>query len=87
MRDILEFDVNEILVQVLAEVFILRPDQITLDLTKDDIGSWDSLKQMDLVVSIEKKFGVALEITDIVKMNSVKAIIEVLQDKGVCLDN
>ena len=73
------------LVSVLAEVFGLGADQIVPGLTKDEVGSWDSLKQMDLVLSIEQKFEVSLEITDIIKMNSVANIVEVLQDKGIDL--
>ena len=76
---------NDDLVSVLAEVFGLRADQIVPGLTKDDVGSWDSLKQMDLVLSIEQKFGVSLEIPDIIRMNSVANIMVVLQDKGVDL--
>ena len=43
---------NEALVSVLAEVFGLREDQIVPELTKDEVSTWDSLNQMDLVVSI-----------------------------------
>lgn len=71
------------LVSVLANVFGLREDQIKIDLTKDNIGSWDSLKQMDLVISLEREFDIALEIPDIVQMISVGSIIDVLQSKGV----
>ena len=77
---------NVNLVSVLSDVFGLPTNQIVPDLTKDDVGSWDSLKQMDLVMSIEKKFGITLEVTDIVKMNSVANIIEVLQERGVDLE-
>lgn len=74
---------NEALVSVLAEVFGLREDQIVPELTKDEVSTWDSLNQMDLVVSIEQKFGISLEITDIVKMVSIANIFEVLKEKGV----
>ena len=77
---------NVNLVSVLSDVFGLPADQIVPDLTKDDVGSWDSLKQMDLVMSIEKKFGITLEVTDIIKMDSVANIMGVLHDKGVDLE-
>ncbi|NOT12367.1 MAG: acyl carrier protein [Methylococcaceae bacterium] len=73
------------LVSVLTEVFGLRTDQIVPELTKNDVGSWDSLKQMDLVVSIEREFDITLEIPDIIRMNSIGEIIEVLAGKGVDL--
>lgn len=76
---------NERLISVLTEVFGLRADQIVPELTKDDVGSWDSLKQMDLVMSLERQFVIALEIPDIIRMDSVSNIIEVLISKGVDL--
>jgi acyl carrier protein len=76
---------NERLVEVLSSVFGLRQEQIVPELTKDMVSKWDSLTQMDLVVSIEQEFSITLEIEDILKMNSVAGILEVLQGKGVDL--
>ena len=77
---------NKRLISVLADVFGLRADQIVPELTKDEVGSWDSLKQMDLVLSIEREFSIALEIPDIIRMDSVTNIIDVLTSKGVDLE-
>ncbi|MGO9313665.1 MAG: acyl carrier protein [Syntrophobacteraceae bacterium] len=76
---------NKHLVSVLADVFGLRADQIVPELSKKDVGSWDSLKQMDLVMSLEREFSIALEIADIIRMNSVANIADVLTSKGVDL--
>jgi acyl carrier protein len=76
---------NKRLISVLTEVFGLRADQIVPELTKEDVGSWDSLKQMDLVMSLEREFSIILEIPDIIRLNSVANIIDVLTDKGVDL--
>jgi acyl carrier protein len=76
---------NKRYISVLAEVFGLRADDITPELTKEDVGSWDSLKQMDLVISLEREFYITLEITDIIRMLSVRDILEVMKEKGVDL--
>ena len=73
------------LTAILAEVFSLKESQINPDLKKADVGTWDSLKQMDLVLSLEREYGIALEIGDIVRMISVQAILDVLRNKGVSL--
>ena len=70
---------------VLAEVFRIKDSEIVPELHKSDVGSWDSLKQMDLVMSLENEYGNTLAIPDILKMVSVGGIIEVLRDKGVDL--
>lgn len=72
---------------VLSNVFGIKEADIHADLTKDDVGSWDSLKQMDLVTSLEKEYNITLGIPDIVKMQSVKAILEVLKEQGVDIEN
>lgn len=72
---------------LLADVFGLRPSEITETLTKDDIDSWDSLKQMDLVMSLERTYNIQLDIRDIIQMVSVDSIINVIKKKGIKLEN
>ena len=76
---------NKKLAELLAEVFGLRANDIQPDLQKSEVGTWDSLKQMDLVMSLEREYGIALEIPDILRMTSVAEIMAVLEDKGVDL--
>lgn len=76
---------NKKLAELLAEVFGLRATDIQPDLQKCEVGTWDSLKQMDLVMSLEQEYGIALEIPDILRMTSVAEIMAVLKDKGVDL--
>lgn len=76
---------NQRLASVLADVFALRPNQVVPELTKENVRSWDSLKQMDLVMSLEREYGITLEFPDIIRMNSVGNIVEVLASKGVDL--
>jgi acyl carrier protein len=76
---------NKRLAAVLAEVFDMRASDIHMGLEKADVGTWDSLKQMDLVLSLEREYSLALDIPDIVRMMSVSGIADVLKDKGVNL--
>ncbi len=72
---------------LLADVFGTNPADISESTTKADIGTWDSLKQMDLVLSLERTYGVMLAIDDIIAMQSVAAICSVLKEKGVHLED
>ena len=69
------------LVKILADVFGLRESGIRPDLSKDEVDNWDSLKQMDLVLSLEREYDIALEIPDILQMTSVASIAEILKGK------
>ena len=71
------------LVKLLSDVFEIKENEITIDLVKDDIDSWDSLKQMDLVLSIENNYDISLEMEEIVKMSSVKSIVEIIESKNL----
>ena len=78
---------NQRLAGILAEVFAIKPSQIHPGLKRADVGNWDSLKQMDLVVSLESEYDISLEIPDILRMVSVAAIEEVLRAKGIDLED
>lgn len=67
--------------ELLAEVFELKVEDLNETLTKEQIDSWDSLRQMDLVVSIENKYDIELTIDDIIKMDSITTIKEVVESK------
>lgn len=52
--------------------------------TKDeDIGAWDSVGHVNLMMMLEQTFDVTLEVEDFPKLNSVPAIIEYLEGKGI----
>jgi acyl carrier protein len=70
---------------ILADIFGLKEAEIRPSLTKDDVGTWDSLRQMDLVLSLEREYGINLDMADIARMVSVTRIEEVLRGKGVVL--
>ena len=76
---------NRRLRDLLSEVLGLRAKDFKGDMPQAEIAAWDSLKQMDLVMSLEREYGIELELADIVRMNSVANILAVLTDKGVNL--
>lgn len=74
---------NERLRGLLADVFGLRVGDVREDMSRDDVVSWDSLKQMDLVMTLEREYAIELELAEIPRLKSVGAILEVLREKGV----
>ena len=48
-----------------------------------DLEAWDSLKHMELIVSLENKFGIELSFDEIVAMQTVSEIKQVLRQRGV----
>jgi acyl carrier protein len=83
MPRILEYEVNKRLRDVLSMVLGLRASELRGEMSQAEIASWDSLKQMDLVMSLEREYGIELELPDILRMTSIANIAAMLADKGI----
>lgn len=53
--------------------------KINEDSSPEDIDTWDSLNQINLVLALEEEFGVKFTDDQIVQMLSVRSIIERLE--------
>ena len=69
-------------VELLADVLQLPPVIITDDLTMKNTEVWDSLKHMELIVSLEQAFGIELSFDEIIAMQSVGEIKRVLRNRS-----
>ena len=69
--------------ELLKEVLNLTDKEFAESLTQDDISGWDSLKHMELVISLEKKYNLTLKLEEILEMNSIQAILNVLKRRGI----
>lgn len=67
---------------LLSEVLQIPASKVTEDLAMKDVDAWDSLKHMELIVSLEQSFGIELSFDDIVAMQSVGEIKRVLKERG-----
>jgi acyl carrier protein len=67
---------------LLAEVLHIPVATITDDLAMNEADVWDSLKHMELIVSLEEQFGIQFSFDDIVAMKSVGEIKRVLREKA-----
>jgi len=68
---------------LLAEVLQVSPSTITDDVAMKDFERWDSLKHMELIVSLEEGFDLQLSFPEIVAMQSVGEIKRTLRAKGI----
>ena len=63
---------------VMSSVFEVPTDKITNASSQDTIESWDSLKHMNLIVSIEEEFEIELTDDEILEMINYKLIKEII---------
>lgn len=71
------YKLNEIFVDVLD----LDEVELTDATTADDIEEWDSLSHVQLVVAIEKAFGVKFTALEIMKWKNVGELVDSIAQK------
>lgn len=71
------------LVAVFAESLAVPAEKITPDLRYNGIPQWDSVAHMQLVMKLEKAFGVMMEPEDILDLSSPAKAVEILAKLGV----
>ena len=69
--------------KLLSDIFEIKEDEIADEISMKTIENWDSLKHMELIVSIEEKFNIRLTAYEIISMIDYKGIKNVLKNRGV----
>ena len=67
--------------EVAAAVFGVSVDQITETDSPDTVASWDSVQQIQLVLALEERFGVQLELEDIERLRTIGDIAAIFERK------
>lgn len=70
---------------VVADVLGTPVDRINEDTSQETLGDWDSLAHLNIVLSLESRFGVKLSPAEIEQIRSVPAIVELLKSKPVSI--
>lgn len=73
----------EKLQQTISATLKVAASKITETTRDEDIPTWDSLGQVNLIMAIEQAFDVFVEVEDFGELNSVPAILAFLGKQGV----
>lgn len=74
-------DPNQIKTQlktIMAEVFTLPAEQIDDSISFGDVEAWNSLSHMDLLMTLEDRYGLELDADTISELTSLEAILNSL---------
>ncbi|MBF0358382.1 MAG: acyl carrier protein [Magnetococcales bacterium] len=72
--------------QAIYREVLKKPDlQLTPELTARDVDSWDSLAHVQIIVEVEKKFGVEFDLDDFLAIRNVGDFFKLLARYGVDL--
>jgi long-chain acyl-CoA synthetase len=72
-------NVSEQVFALAAELFRLPVDQLSLASGPANTDGWDSLAHINFVIGIETRFGIRLGATDVVRMETLDATIELIK--------
>ena len=76
---------KEQIYEALNEVFqdVFDDESITVDpaTTADDIEDWDSLEHINLVVAVEKRFGMKFTMGEVTGMKNVGEMVEIILER------
>jgi acyl carrier protein len=65
--------------RVFEQTFGADPKTVVLGAGPDDIDGWDSLGHVSMVSRLEKTFGLSFDVDEVMEMESVDAILSILE--------
>lgn len=74
-------DIFEGLNEVFRDVFDDEDIIVTEGTTSEDIEDWDSLEHINLIVAVEKKFGMKFSMGEVTTMKNVGEMAEIIKSR------
>ena len=68
-------------VKVLSEVLNIPPQKVADTNNFADFESWDSLYHLNVVLGIEKEFGIHFDIQEVMLINSINTAVDLIKKK------
>ncbi len=69
------------LTEIFNDVFMTDDMKLTPELSAKDVAGWDSFKQIEIMVSVEEKFGIKLNTREIDSLRNVGDLADVIAKK------
>ena len=74
-------EVLEAIQTIFNKVFERDDIVVTRETSAKDVDEWDSLAQIDLVVSMEKKFGIKFSLDELIELQNVGDVVDLIVNK------
>ena len=68
--------------EIFVDVFELDGIELTDATSAEDIEEWDSLSHIQLIVAVEKAFGIKFISREIMKWNNVGEMVDTIQQRA-----
>jgi len=74
-------EIFEGLNEVFQDVFDDEDIMVTESTTADDIEDWDSLEHINLIVAVERHFGMKFSMGEVTSMKNVGAMADIIAER------
>lgn len=74
-------EIKERLQEIFRDVFDEEDLEIREDMSAKDIDDWDSLAQINLIVAIEKEFGVKFNLDEVSQLKNIGEMLGLISKK------
>lgn len=71
------------LASILAPILEMPAEKITENISMENCESWTSLALVRMLEALENAYDIELDVEDAIEMDSVAAIKNILEEKGV----
>jgi acyl carrier protein len=71
------------LTHVIAEALELPPEEVQPGSSSDTVAVWDSLKHLDVILTVEQSYNVKFKTAEIAQLVSVAKLEEALRQRNV----
>ncbi len=81
MSDTSQTAIYAALTEIFDDVFMTEGMKLTPALSAKDVAGWDSFKQIEIMVSVEERFGIKLNTREIDALKSVGDLADTIARK------
>jgi acyl carrier protein len=71
----------EEVVILLRDIFAQEDLVVTSETSAADVPGWDSMKQIEIVVAVEEKYGIRMKSREVDTMSSVSDLVALIDEK------
>jgi acyl carrier protein len=69
------------LTEIFADIFMRDDLVLSPTLTAKDVPGWDSFRQIEIIMSVEERFGIKLQTRDMDRLANVGDLVAVIEAK------
>ena len=66
---------------LLRDIFAQEDLVVTSETSAADVPGWDSMKQIEIVVAVEEKYGIRMKSREVDTMSSVSDLVALIDEK------